>query len=292
MAIRPQFVRGDSFSGFDKEARPRWLMIRRRFSQQIFLVNGAGWVVQSQNTNIATIREDSIGIPNLFNGREFWITGESPGVTFIEAYLYHSGKIPVARLLEVNVKDERSFNIAFQFVTDNIIEKTTRPTSIADELVSILNDIYGSQANITFTKTREVFVDVKTSLLLIVDLDKPNDDGSLRHYHREWDKLVPAGDPGANINVFFMPWDGPDDKRPSQMLGSSVDFVCPDGMLDDEVKIALPHMIGHFFLGCPVTFDSKKSHHLMFWRRAEGFNPHPTDVFSSFIPKECANAMN
>jgi hypothetical protein len=30
--------------------------------------------------------------------------------------------------------------------------------------------------------------------------------------------LVSAGDPGAEINVFFMPWEGTEDRRPSRML--------------------------------------------------------------------------
>jgi hypothetical protein len=62
-------------------------------------------------------------------------------------------------------------------------------------------------------------------------------------------------------------------------------------MLDDEVKVALQHEIGRF-LGCDVTYDEKRSQHLMFWRRAEGINPDPGSGFASFISKDCANTMN
>jgi hypothetical protein len=294
MSIRPRFVNGTAFSGFDKEAHPPWLMVRftnaRRFSQRLFLVNGDRWVVESHNSSIASLAEDTLGIPNIFNGREFSITGESPGVTFIEGFLHHDGKIPVARLLEVSVKDERSLSIAFHFVTDDLFTATNRPATIADELLLILNDIFGNQANVTFTTTRKGAAQVSTNLLLIVTADQPNEDGILKH-HREWDKLLVARDPTADINVFFMPWGGSKDRRPTRILGLSGDFVCPDEMLDDEVKVALQHEIGRF-LGCDVTYDEKRSQHLMFWRRAEGINPDPGNGFASFISKDCANTMN
>jgi hypothetical protein len=78
-------------------------------------------------------------------------------------------------------------------------------------------------------------VQVATNLLLIVTADQPKEDGTLRH-HRDWDKLLVARDPTADINVLFMPWGGSNGTQPSRILGQDGDFVCPDGMLDDEVK--------------------------------------------------------
>src|SRR5262249_2863883 len=112
----------------------------------------------------------------------------------------------------------------------------------------------------------------------------------------EWDKLVSKGDPNAAINVFFMPWEGTDERRPSSSLGRYQEypskilerdgnFICDDGMTDEEVKIVLPHMIGRF-LGCAPTFSDREQNQLMHIDRAEGRGN------GAFIPKDCANTMN
>jgi hypothetical protein len=97
--------------------------------------------------------------------------------------------------------------------------------------------------------------------------------------------LVSGGDSGAEINLFFMPWEGTEERRPSRMLMKDGDIVCQDGMSDDDVRVALPHVIGSL-LGCPVDFDTRHRDFMMFDSHAEGVDG------GSFIPKDCVNIMN
>ncbi|WP_406698662.1 hypothetical protein V5E97_07220 [Singulisphaera sp. Ch08] len=216
--------------------------------------------------------------------REFWITGASPGETFLEV-LDSKSQRPVARL-QVSVKDERPLNIAFQFVTDDIFEKTKRPSFVADDLHLELNKIFQLQANVRFKKTRALDVQVNTNVYQVI-LEQRN--GSTRKPHREWDKIEVGADPDAEINVFFMPWYWTDRTRPSGILERYGSFICVDPMSDDEVKVALPHMVGQF-LGCSVVSNDRQRHHVMHWNRAEGVTG--LTERRNFIPRDCANLIN
>ena len=77
---------------------------------------------------------------------------------------------------------------------------------------------FGTQANVIFATTRKLPVQVATNLLLIVTAHQPKEDGTLRH-HLDWDKLLVARDPTADINVIFMPWGGSNGTQPSRILG-------------------------------------------------------------------------
>ena len=82
-----------------------------------------------------------------------------------------------------------------------------------------------------------------------------------------------------------MSWEGTEDRRPSRMLVKDGDIVCQDGMSDDDVRVALPHVIGSI-LGCPVDFDSRHRDFMMFDSHAEGPDG------GSFLPKSCVNILN
>ncbi len=256
--------------------------------KSVNLVNGAGMVVRIVNENIATIQEVS-NVNNPPNRREFWITSASPGVTFVHVF-GGPNNTTLAGRLEVNVKDEILVPISFQFVKDSLFTKTARPSSIADELLDTLNDIYIEQANIRFKKMRAmVDVPVDTTLLNIVT-DQKNQPG---RQPPSWDKLIAAADPGADVNVFFMPWSGTAAKRPAQILtgwdGSRPLYICEDSMPTEGVKVALPHCVG-IFLGCSATFSDRQIRFLMFSGRADGLVE--LAGMRPFIPKDCANTMN
>jgi hypothetical protein len=242
------------------------------------LDNAAGLMVKSRNLNIVEFDEPQGSSNN--TTRELMVTRKSPGVTFIEVFAPGSSTTVITKL-EVSVKDKVSHTIAFHLVTDNLVNKTTRVPQSVTILHNILNDIYGKRANLNFTMTGTNSIDVSTSLLSIVIEQEIRG----RREHREWDKLVSAGDSGAEINVFFMPWEGTEDRRPSRMLVKDGDIVCQDGMSDDDVRVALPHVIGSI-LGCPVDFDGRHRDFMMFDSHAEG-----TDG-GSFLPKSCVNILN
>src|SRR5215470_15871294 len=222
-------------SGFDKGAMPPWIMVGNNSTNIVNLVNADGLVVKSRNPNIATFSESS---NNINHTRELIITGVSPGITWIDVFAPNSNS--VITMLEVDVKDKARFDVGFQFVTDDLMDSTTRSTNIAVELQRLLNEIYEDQTNISFSRTRIVPVQAETSLLNIVSEQERGD----RHKRpSEWDKLVCKGDPNATINIFFMSWEGTDERRPSSLgryqeypskiLAKNGDFICDDGMTDE-----------------------------------------------------------
>ncbi|MGA7392692.1 MAG: hypothetical protein WBW78_08570 [Terrimicrobiaceae bacterium] len=59
----------------------------------------------------------------------------------------------------------------------------------------------------------------------------------------------------------------------------------------EDMRLSKLDMLRFFDQVCGAQHD-RQSQHLMFWRRAEGFNPDPSNSFASFISKDCANTMN
>ena len=308
----PQFEGIIVGTGFDKDATPPWQMVafdptKSTFShwreKMVILRFGAGMDVVPQNPRIVTITEDmtlSVG-----DQRAFLITGASPGIpgnTFIDVFDPKSKKL-FSRRLEVDVKENKRYKIAYHFV-----DKTTyNPTLISNEMHTNLNELYGSQTHVTFENIRAAPLMISPTLFSIVGELKR---GGRNNPHREWANLIDWGDPGADINVFFMPWDGRDDERPTEMLALpdwdklKINIVCPDGMLLAEIERGLAHEIGRF-MGCDVTHNEKQKNHLMF---RSSFDKGDLSKFvqsgdhltfasrdlsrSRFISKDCANIMN
>ena len=181
--------------------------------------------------------------------------------------------------------------IAFNFITDYIFVPTTRSSGIVADLVGRLNLTYEIQTNVTFATTRDGPVQADTSLLKIV-LEQREGAGRRIRLRRELDTLIAAGDPGADINVFFVPWAGTEQKRPLEILLADGNLVCPDGLSDDFVLKAVPHMIGRA-RGCSVDFNDRHRNYLMHTSRADELNPLPDRAdFIPKIPRDCANLMN
>jgi hypothetical protein len=137
-----------------------------------------------------------------------------------------------------------------------------------------------------FRRTREAAVRVETSLLTLrreqKDLDNIRPSGG-------WLKLIEAGDPGADINVFFMPWSGTAANAPSRMFGVDGNCVCPDDIPLSTVSLALAHMVG-YLLGCNVIHDDRRRHHLMHWSGDK--DDTILSIDNVFISRDCANTMN
>jgi hypothetical protein len=295
----PRFEEAFENHGFDRNATPRWQMVALGSSlhslKDVNLRFAAGMNVVSQIPNVATITKDSTSS----SGDRFTIEAKNPGTTFIDVFDPGSQTLFPKRL-EVEVKNIKRVKIAYQFV-----DKTTyNPTEISNQVHQNLTlAIYEPQANVHFDLTRATPISVIESLRGIISELKS------RRPRKEWFGLIDWGDKGADINVFFMPWDGRAEERPTEMLAEfNVDkggfnIVCPDGMSLREVERALAHEIG-FFLGCSAIHNDRQRNHLMF--RAS--NDRDLTEFvqsgdymnrasrrlrdSRFISKDCANWMN
>jgi hypothetical protein len=283
-------------SGFDGTATPPWLTVGTGESKLVALVNGPNLVLKSRDEHIAGVGfHASSSSPNR---RHFAISGGSSGPAFVEAFT-PGRRVPDLRLA-VRVKAPKTLTIALNYVKDDSLNETARNRSpqFLDDLVNALDVIFHKQANVTFTRTGPRLVEVRTTLFRIVreqpDVEDLRDKG-------EFTRLVLVGDPGADVNVFFMAWPWPKgklpdkhpDQRPTQMFGAARTCICEDAMSDDQVKIALPHLIGRLY-GCQVTHNDRQKNHLMFHSYAEGQNPIPGPYFPNdiFVPKDCSNRVN
>lgn len=284
--------------GFDGTATPPSLMVGTGDSKLVVVVNGPNLVLKSQDEHIAPVSFHAFGSSP--NRRNFAIAGRSPGPTYIEAFT-PGRRVPDLRLA-VRVKAPRNLSIAFNYVKDDSLDETARDRSsqFLDELVNALDIIFKNQANLTFTRKGPRSVEVGTTLFKIVRDRQQLSIEDLR-VQGEFRKLVQAGEGGADINVFFMPWPWPKGKlpgkhpdwRPTQMFGTAMTCICEDAMTNEQVKIALPHMIGRLF-DCPVMHNEKQKEHLMFWTYAEGRNPFSGQYFPDtiFVPKGCSDRVN
>jgi hypothetical protein len=273
-----------SESSFDGTAKPPWLMLAATNGVTsgidiVNLDNAAGLVVKSRNENIAEFSEPQGSTNN--DSRELMITGKSPGVTLIDVFAPGSNTAVLTKL-EVSVKNQIVHTIAFHLVTDSLVIKSTRSSTSLTILHNVLNDIFWKRANVRFNLTRSDSIEASTNLMNIVIEQERHSSHAPR---REWDKLVAGGDPDAEINVFFMPWEASVAKRPTEMLVYDGDIVCADSMSDDDLRVAFPHVIGSF-LGCPVDYNDRHKDYLMYESHAEA-----TDG-GSFMPKDCINMIN
>jgi hypothetical protein len=273
-------------AGFDGGATPSWMAIAYEGNHGdtniVSLVNGAGMDVRVRNPGIIEV-EEGLTSPAAARVRDFKVTGLTPGVpTFIEVFLTKSETVPLARL-EVVVKPMLELKIAFRFATGELSGMATS----ANELVAALNRTFVDQAKIRFEAAPALPIHHTRSLGRVLEEQRYPAAEKIRPTGK-WLKLVSEGDPGANFNVFFLPWDDvPQSSRPSQMIVLERDIVCDEAMPPDKLKIALPHMIG-YMLGCQPTSNDKRKDHLMHSSRAKG------DATSriGFIPKDCVNTMN
>jgi hypothetical protein len=190
--------------------------------------------------------------------------------------------------LEVSVKEELALKIAFQFVTDGLANPTTRDHTIAGQLVSELNNFFKPRADITFTMARAADVITRAMLSDILREQKP---GDFFRPTKSWNQLIAEGDRGASVNVFFMKFtklrSGDEDRF--EALGTDGDCVFSDIMPNENVSVALPHMIGRF-LGCGVVTGKDQEHLLMHESRARGVAP--ITAAEDVVPRDCANTMN
>lgn len=297
-------------NGFDRIPMPPWQIVQVGGGCLMYLHRGDKLVVKSQNNNIATVKEVTDKGQPPFMPREFFIKGNSPGNTFIDARDPKSSVL-VARL-EVAVKDTLTLKIAFHFVEDKAGDKTNRQPDIVDDLIDELNKIYVNQTQIQFEKTRAVPVKVNRNLGDVVRQVEAGKDlsearrkmenrfrglkpeiikvgeelvESRPNSKREWSEIVKQGDPTADFNVFFVPWVQPKDRNELPNLSLTIGNNCVIEDDGPQPEVTLPHEVG-IFLGCPITYDPRNKRLLMF-SNPGSFTPRSDNL----IPKSCANTM-
>jgi hypothetical protein len=280
MAVSP------AFQGFDRDVLPRWQMVPFGGWKIVFLDNGGPpgppFTVASLPPGIVDLVETPRS-PAVLQ-REFKIVGKLPGHTLVQ--VFSPNGTTVIGQLQVVVKEQALYKIAFHLVTDGLFETTVRPHSIATSLNLSLNTIFGFQANVMFEPPQGAgTLSLRTTLHeLVSELSEGR-----RVPRRGWDELDKEGDRTAHLNVFFMKYHGSPDRFPSQVIQNETNIVFGDGMAADNVLAALAHRIG-LFLGCSVTYKDRHKHHVMHVSREDGTISGPAGVH--FISRDAANAMN
>jgi len=194
MSSNPQFEAFQQFYGFDKSVNPYWQMVPLDGEKDVYLDNAAGMTVQILNANIAQVSETTINNVPGQQRRLFKLTGKSRGQTYLEV---RKDNVLKTRL-EIDVKEEKKLGLAFNFVTDKGKHTTIKNPSDVPYWITILNEIYHPQANVSFTHCSTRSVKIKNNLGPEVDSIDANYSGW------EWDVIVKERDNSADINLFFV----------------------------------------------------------------------------------------
>ena len=272
--------------GFDRNVFPRWQMIPNGSFKHVFLdhagLPGPNLTVAIVHPNKAELREIT-SVPPVPR-REFKITGKVAGHSSVQVFAPNG--TTVIGQLQIVVKDEALYKIAFHRVTDGLIETTARPQAIGNNLLQELNSIFGGQANVRFDSP---YLGVSPLSLKTTLHELAMEQREPRRPQRGWDELDAQGDSNSHINVYFMKWHLASSRLPSQVLEKNSNFVFHDDMPESAVLTALAHRIG-LFLGCSVSSSDRDANNIMHSARADGINRGTAGVH--FISRDCSNTMN
>ena len=236
--VPPVFTNEGVARGFDDTATPPWLMLPAGSSSRFMRINNAeGLTLVSSNVGVVRV-SSAIN----FSGfdRPVVISQSSEIFRVIPGTLGDATITAVDRAgrvrarMAVSVLRNRTVRCAFHFVR-NPNYGSSRPVSDAADFLDALNEIWGSQANVSFVEAapaRELTM--TDNLGTRIDTD-PKFDAVTRHRR-----------PGIQFNVFFV-------RRLEEgttgetVLGPPGDCVFEDpvDIGDDNRKRALAHEAGH-----------------------------------------------
>jgi hypothetical protein len=286
-------------NSLDTESTPRFLMIPQGQQKTMLLSYSNGEMVTSHNKNIITLEEEDRNTwakiwsrpttyrnPNYSNplsvpSRKFEITGKSPGTTSVD--------VDFVPQLEVSVKTQMTYEIAFHFVEDTVGNKTTRPPGIAADLIRALDWIYEPRTNVSFQIKRAAPTNMNVYLPEFFR-ERRDEDLGLSRSQREWNYFIDKGEAGALFNIFFVASVKPkksNDPFPLMHTMGNI-CVCDDDRLLDTIIQILSHDVG-VAMGCNSISDPKRKHHLMYESPVDRINLRRT---GDFIPKDYVNIMN
>jgi hypothetical protein len=272
--------------GFDRYRSPRWQMVPVGGVRYMILRDGAGLTVTSSNPGRATVTEVNLADlpaagrrPTEAGDRFFRINGAGAGNTQLRAA--NASGSTVKRLL-LGVKNRKTVNITFNFVRDNAGHQTTRNTANTEGWVRTINWIYRGQTNIRIRLKLNRNVTVAQDLGTVVRFTS-HLPGVAAAEH-EWAVVTATGDPGADMNFFFV-WEYEQDGTPhadSTDAGTLTNNCIFEDNAGRQVAETMAHEIGHF-LGCGDHYIVARKRELMY-----GI----TDTRGIHIPKEDADIMN
>jgi hypothetical protein len=269
--------------GFDGNEKPPWLMVHLApgGGKQMYLDSAAGKILRSTVPHIAEVSDHGTD----GSSRVAWIEGRLPGRARIEVLNPSTGAVEA--VLSVRVKRKIFRTISFYFVEDKGGEKTTRQPAIIDNLITQINDIFESQANVVLESGG--FQNIKLDFHL-TDVVTLYSSSRMEKLYREdmWNKVFRMHRGGFyDLSVFFVPvpiWHG---DRNDVVFTKDNNCIVEDGAMGPEYVV--PHAIGRM-LGCLVTSDPNKINHLMFWDPGSATSIFPRS--DNFIPKSCINILN
>ncbi len=236
--VPPVFTNEGLARGFDDTANPPWLMLPAgSFGRFMRINNAEGLTLVSSNVGVVRVRS---AINFSGSDRPVVISQSSeifrvfPGILGDAIISAVDGAGRVRARMAVSVLRERTVKCAFHFVR-NPNYGSSRQVSEAADFLSVLNEIWNSQANITFVEGAPA-----RELAMTENLgNRIDNDDKIRviGLHRR---------PGVEFNVFFI------NRLDGNTVGKTVSFppgdcvfVDPVEIGDDNRKRALAHEAGH-----------------------------------------------
>ncbi|QDG76883.1 hypothetical protein [Labrenzia sp. PHM005] len=203
------YARQQTLQGFDSSVTPNWQMVPVG-GQRTLTVTGHGTLVPRVNpTNIANVALNNSG-----GSARLVITGRVAGKGHIEwvPNLDHTGTVAAANKLELSVKAERRIQTAFHYIKDNAGHTTNRNRSDLNTLITGVNAILTTQANVTMVRKSAAVAEVAQNLGAVVRFSS-HLEGVAASEH-EWDDVTALADSTADFNVFFV-WQYEQDATPA-----------------------------------------------------------------------------
>lgn len=149
------------FNGFDHTLNPRGLMVPIRSNSPNtnnikVKINNADIRFRSLDLSIATVPEDVYGSGDHI----LTITGNQPGPTIIEAYCDTDDELVISQL-RVYVLPEKTIEVTFHNCNDTFGHESTLKPQDADEILTVMNNIWEKQTNIKLIKAQNWFENIE-----------------------------------------------------------------------------------------------------------------------------------
>ncbi len=259
-----EFDRAFSFRGWDKAASPKWQMVPIDGDRFLYLHDGAGLTVTSNNLPVVTVTEIlAREIPASWDKRPakagdrfFKLHGVTKGNARIQAK--NAGGALVTEV-EVDTKPLITKNITFYFVKDSAVpaHSTRRAPAEAGEWIRVINYIY-QQCNFKLVASPATRKTIPGNLGTAIEFsDGLTDDWATLRAHR---------DPGADATVFQV-WEYEQDGTPATDNANGGTLANEKmSVVEDNASAIHPHTVGHELghaFGLPDLSTNATRHHLM-----------------------------
>lgn len=203
------YTKQQTLQGFDSTVTPNWQMVPVGGTRTLNVTGHGTLVPRVRPANIATV-----ALTNTGNTGRLVITGREAGKGHVEwvPNLEHSGTVETAKKLEISVKAERRIQTAFHYIKDNAGHTTNRSISDLNTLITGVNAILRTQANVTMVRKSAATAEVAQNLGAVVRFSSHL--AGVAASEHEWDDVTAHADATADFNVFFV-WEYEQDNTPA-----------------------------------------------------------------------------